>query len=172
MIFIRQEKKEDFEVIRDINSKAFGQPNEAQLVDNLRGTDNFIPELSLVAELNGKIVGHILFTRMVIESKSGKIPALSLAPVAVIPGHQNQGIGTELVKKGLEECRKLGHKIVIVVGHPNYYPRFGFYSARSRGLEAPFEVPDEAFMVLELEAGALEGVSGIIRYPKEFDEAM
>jgi len=96
--------------------------------------------------------------------------ALALATLAVRPELQNQGIGSELVRDGLERCRNLGHRIVVVVGHPKYYPRFGFSPARAQSLEAPFPVPDEAFLVLELVAGALTGVAGMVRYPPPFGE--
>ena len=89
--------------------------------------------------------------------------------MAVLPAYQHQGIGSELIGRGLRECRNLGHGVVIVVGHPDYYPRFGFSSARARGLEATFPVPDEAFMVIELIEGALNGIAGVVRYPPAFD---
>jgi predicted N-acetyltransferase YhbS len=97
------------------------------------------------------------------------LPALALAPMAVRPEFQNLGIGSRLIREGLERCRNLGHKIVIVAGHPEYYPRFGFTSSRAKGLEAPFPVPDEAFMVIELIPGALDSVSGMIVYPAPFE---
>jgi len=97
------------------------------------------------------------------------LPALALAPLAVHPEFQNQGIGSRLVGEGLARCRNLGHKIVVVVGHPEFYPRFGFTSARAKGLEAPFPVPDEAFMVTKLVPRALDGVSGMIVYPAPFE---
>lgn len=96
------------------------------------------------------------------------LPALALAPMAVRPEYQNQGIGSELVRHGLRQCRDLGHKVIVVVGHPEYYPRFGFSLARAKGLEAPFPVPDEAFLVLELVPDALEGIKGVVNYPPEF----
>ena len=117
----------------------------------------------------GRVVGHILFSPITIKSERETSPAVALAPMAVHPEFQNQGIGSKLVKEGFEQCRKLGHKIVVVVGHPDYYPRFGFASARAKGLEAPFPVPDEAFMVEELEGEALVGTVGMVEYPPEFD---
>ena len=168
MITIRPETAEDYAAIHEVNLLAFGQEVEPQLVDNLRRSPDFIPELSLVAVEAGRVVGHILFSPFVIETKDGAVPALTLAPLAVRPESQNQGIGSELARRGLEECRRLGHRIVVVVGHPNYYPRFGFSPARARGLEAPFPVPDEAFMVLELTPGALDGIAGMVRFPPAF----
>jgi len=123
-----------------------------------------------VAIKNGKVVGHILFSRINIETKVGLVPALALAPMAVHPEFQNQGVGSELLRQGLERCRNLGHSVVIVVGHPTYYPPFGFTSARRKGLEAPFPVSDEVFMVLELAPGALKNVKGMVIYPPEFEE--
>ena len=172
MITIRPETAEDYAAIREVTLLAFGQEVEARLVEGLRRLPDFIPELSLVAVRGEQVVGHILFSPMVIETDKGAIPALSLAPVSVRPECQNQGIGSELVREGLERCRSLEHEVVVVVGHPPYYPRFGFSSARAKGLEAPFEVPDEAFLVLELAPGALDGVAGVIRYPPPFNEGI
>jgi putative acetyltransferase len=171
MTTIHPETAEDYAAIREVNALAFGREVEAVLVEALRESPDFIPELSLVAVEAGRLVGHILFSPLVIETKDGPVPALTLAPLAVRPELQNQGIGSELVRDGLERCRSLGHRIVVVVGHPAYYPRFGFSPAGARGLEAPFPVPDEAFMVLELVSGALEGVAGIVKYPPPFDAA-
>ena len=169
MITIRPEAADDYAAIREVNLLAFGQENEPRLVENLHRLPEFIPELSLVAVEAGQVVGHILFSPVVIETKDGAVPALTLAPLAVRPEFQNQGIGSELVRDGLERCRSLGHRIVVVVGHPTYYPRFGFSPARARGLEAPFPVPDEAFLVLELAPGALDGIAGVVRYPPAFE---
>lgn len=170
MIVIRPEQKEDSEAIHEVNRLAFGQEDESLLVRRIRNSSLFIPELSLVASRKGQIVGHILFSMISIEGQHGNKPVLSLAPMAVAPEFQNQGIGSKLVREGLKRCRNLGHEIVIVVGHPNYYPRFGFAPARQKGLEAPFPVPDEAFMVLELAPKALAGIKGTVKYPPEFDE--
>ena len=169
MITIRPETAEDYAAIHEVNLLAFGQEIEPRLVEALRRLPDFIPELSLVAAEASQVVGHILFSPFVIETKDGTVPALTLAPLAVRPEFQNQGIGSQLVREGLEECRRLGHSIVVVVGHPEYYPRFGFSPARARGLEAPFPVPDEAFMVLELAPGALDGVAGTVRFPPPFE---
>ncbi len=168
MIAIQPEREEDYTAIHEINVLAFGRENEARLVKKIREAPDFIPELSLVAIKNGRVVGHILFSRVTIQSKTGSFLALALAPMAVHPEFQNQGIGTELVRQGLERCRNQGHKIVVVVGHPQYYPRFGFSAARAKGLEAQFPVPDEVFMVLEIVPGALRGSTGMVAYPPEF----
>ena len=170
MVTVRRERTKDYEAIHELNKLAFGGEEEALLVQRLRKSPNFIPELSLVAVKSGRVVGHILFSSIIIESQSGALPALSLAPMAVLPEFQNQGIGSELVRHGLRESKRLGHNIVIVVGHPGYYPRFGFVQARAKGLEVPFKVPDEAFMVLELIPGALDGIKGALIYPPEFND--
>ena len=169
MVEIRAEKKKDQPAIYKVNKFAFGQEDESQLVDALRESDDFIPELSLVAVKEGEVVGHILISPIAIETEMGFVRVLCLAPMAVLPEFQRQGIGDELVRQGLKECERFGHEVVVLIGHPEYYPRFGFSSARAKGLEAPFEVPDEAFMVLEIKEGALEGVSGTIKYPPAFD---
>jgi len=169
MIEIRAEKEEDRPAIYEVNKLAFGQEDESRLVDALRESNDFIYDLSLVAVKEGKIVGHILFSPIAIETEIGLVRILSLAPMAILPEFQRQGIGSELVRRGLKECQRFGHEVVVVIGHPDYYPRFGFTSARAKGLEAPFEVPDEAFLVLEIKDGALEGISGKIKYPPAFD---
>lgn len=170
MAEIRREEASDRDAVYEVNLQAFGQETEPRLVEAVRESPSFIPELSLVALEDGEVVGHILFSAMNIQTAQGDVPALALAPLAVLPAYQNRGIGSRLVEEGLAECRSLGHGIVVVVGHPGYYPRFGFVPARGRGLEAPFQVPDEAFMVLELAPGALHGVAGMIRYSPAFDE--
>ena len=170
MLLIRPEETRDHEAISQVHRSAFGQESEAKLVIELRTSKDFLPELSLVAVMDGEIVGHILFSPVVIQYGSRSVRALALAPMAVQPEFQRQGIGSQLIKKGLECCRRLRHQIVIVVGHPDYYPRFGFSSARTRGLEVPFPVPDEVFMVLELTQGTLESVAGMVRYPVAFND--
>lgn len=169
MIIIRSETLEDYIAISEVNKLAFGQENEARLVKTIRQTANFNPKLSLVAIKDKKVVGHILFSPIIIQSPKGNIPALALAPLAVCPEFQNQGIGSQLVKQGLEECQRLGH-IVIVIGHPTYYTRFGFSSATAKGLSAPFPVLDEAFMILELIPATLDGISGMVKYPPVFEQ--
>jgi len=170
MITIQPEKEEYYTAIHELNVVAFGREDEAELVNKLRRSIDFIPRLSLVALIDGKVVGHILFSPVFIRTESTILPTLALAPMAVLPEFQNRGVGSELIREGLERCRTLGHKVVIVVGHPTYYPRFGFSSARAKGLEAPFPVPDEAFMVIELVPGALNGISGMVIYPPAFGE--
>jgi putative acetyltransferase len=169
-LLVRAEREEDYSAIEALNRVAFEGDSEARLVAKLRQTDDFIPDLSLVAVQYELIVGHILFSPITIEAESSVVPALALAPMAVLPRFQNKGIGSALVRAGLEACRRLQHKIVVVVGHPEYYPRFGFVPARAHGIEAPFPVPDEAFMLLALTPSALEGVSGVVKYPPPFED--
>jgi putative acetyltransferase len=163
---IRAEITADWPAIYDVNARAFGRDNEARLVEALRASDAFIAELSLVAVDNGRVVGHILFSPIHIRTADREVPALALAPMAVLPEQQRRGVGAALIRHGLQECRQRGHQIVVVVGHPNYYPRFGFSTARARGLEAPY--PDAAFMVQELTPSALACVGGRVEYPPEF----
>jgi putative acetyltransferase len=152
-----------------VTSAAFGRELEAQLIRALRSADGFDPRLSLVAEHDGNVVGHILFSPMHIENSDRSQPALALSVLSVLPTHQRQGIGSRLVRVGLRICREAGHRIVIVVGHAEYYPRFGFVPARQHGIEAPFAVPDEAFMVHALTPNALAATVGTVRYPPAFD---
>lgn len=150
--------------IRAVNTAAFGGSDEADLVDKLRGGDHAL--ISLVAELEGSIVGHIMFSRMWINTAPGLVPAVALAPMAVLPEHRRKGIGSLLIQHGLELLRGRGERIVIVVGHPDYYPRFGFSRDKAKLLESPF--PSEAFMAMELSAGALDGIRGSVVYPLAF----
>lgn len=156
--------------ICEVITSAFCQTSEAQLVDAIRNSSNFIPELSIVAVEDGKVLGHILFSPIVIEAQGKTVPALALAPLAVTPARQREGIGSQLVQIGLSKCRELGHHIIVVLGHPHYYQRFGFQAASQFGVQSPFPVPDEAFMVLELQSGALRNITGKVRYPAYFDE--
>lgn len=169
---IRPETKKDFSKITQVNDFAFGQKNEGRLIERLRQTEKYIPELSLVAELDDEIIGHILFYPITIHSDISKFLSISLGPMAVAPVHQRKGIGSQLVIEGLEAAKKLGHRSVIVVGHPEYYPKFGFKRASQWNIKVPFEVPDDAFLAMELAEGELEGKSGTVEYPKEFNEAI
>jgi putative acetyltransferase len=170
MLTFTPETDDDIATIRSLVTAAFGRTSEADLIEAIRASPNFIPELSLVAAEDGNVLGHILFSPIVIESQGGTVPALALAPLAVTPPRQHQGIGTQLVQAGLSKCRELDHGIVVVLGEPHYYGRFGFQTASQFGIQAPFPVPEQVFMVLELKPGALINVSGIVRYPAYFDE--
>lgn len=170
MLFVLPETKNDVAAIREVITDAFGQMNEAVLVENIRKSPNFIPELSLVMKENDNVLGHILFSPILIVGEQQTTPALALAPLTVTPSRQRQGIGSQLVQAGLSKCRELGHSIVVVLGHPEYYTKFGFQTASKFGVQAPFSVPDEAFMMLELKAGALKNARGMVKYPGYFDE--
>ena len=167
---IRPEHPDDHASIEEVNRLAFGQDDEARLVAKLRLADGFDPALSLVAVRDGKVVGHILFSPIRIDTDRGDVPALALAPMAVLPDLQRRGIGSDLVRVGLEACRRAGHVIVVVLGHAEYYPRFGFTPASGFGIRPPFPVPDEAFMASALAPDGLEGVGGVVRYPPPFDD--
>ena len=168
MLAIRPETPGDVDSIRHVNEQAFGQKAEADLVEKLRGRGALT--LSLVAVRRGEVKGHIAFSPVVVESEGSSFEALALAPMAVLPAYQRQGIGRRLVRAGLEGCRNLGHEIVVVLGHPTYYPRFGFAPAGPKGIGCEFEVPEEAFMVLELREGALAGRGGVVKFQAEFKE--
>ena len=168
MITIRPEKEADFDAVRQVNTVAFGRAAEAALVDALRKAAD--PLISLVAVEDDQVVGHILFTPVTIESGDAEAPALGLAPMAVLPAYQRQGVGSQLVRAGLKECQRIGSNVVVVLGHPEYYPRFGFVPASQKGLSSEYPVPDEVFMVIELEPGALRDRHGIVKYQPEFAE--
>ena len=144
---IRLERPTDISRVRSVNLAAFGGEAEANVVDILR-TDAH-PTISLVAAVDGEIVGHILFSPVTVSSQP-ELLAMGLAPMAVIPSHQRQGIGSALVHRGIEECRRIGAAAVVVLGHPTFYPRFGFAPASTFGLRSEFDVPDDVFMVMEL----------------------
>jgi len=167
---IRPENPEDAAAIRSVNEAAFGGADEADLVEKLRFRHGFT--LSLVAICDNQVVGHILFSQVTIDSGSRRFAAVGLGPMAVLPAHQKTGIGSQLVRVGLEECRRLGYEIVVVLGHSDYYPRFGFIPAKPVGIVCEFKAPDEAWMVLELRAGALAGRSGTVKFQPEFHESV
>lgn len=164
-IHIRPETDADVQAIRFVNEAAFGRPAEADLVDALRARR--VVMASLVAEADGAIVGHILFS-LVSLSVQPRARLAGLAPMAVIPAYQRRGIGSALVRAGLRCCMDAGCAAVIVLGHPEYYPRFGFVPAAQHGLRSEYDVPDDVFMVAELEVGALTSTSGLIRYDEAF----
>jgi putative acetyltransferase len=168
MVTIREETPADAVPIAVLNRVAFGGPYEAEVVDALRAASLVIA--SLVAEEAGAILGHIMFSRLPVETEAGTaIPAVALGPMAVHPERQRQGIGTALINAGLDACRARGESLVIVLGHPTYYPRFGFSAAlAARTLRAPFS--GEAFMALELKPGILDGVCGTVHYPRAWGE--
>lgn len=167
---IRQETEADFSDVYKLNLSAFEQDTEAKLVELLRKSDAFIPSLSFVATVDNKIVGHILFTKIKIRNDKGnEYDSLALAPMAVKPELQRQGIGGQLVRYGLAKARELGHESVIVVGHEHYYPKFGFVPAGKWHIKAPFEVSANVFMGIELVKDGLKDITGTVKYPKEFE---
>jgi putative acetyltransferase len=167
---IRKENKDDIKEIYKINSLAFGQENEARLVNLLRESVTFVPELSLVATMDNKILGHILFTKIkIVNDNQNEVDSLALAPMAVKPNIQKNGIGGQLIRAGLDKARELNFKSVIVLGHKHYYPKFGFVPTSKWNIKSPFDVPTDAYMAIELIEGSLKNVYGTVEYPKEFD---
>jgi putative acetyltransferase len=161
---IRPERPSDVEAIGGVHRLAFGREAEAQLIDALRDAGEM--RVSLVAEAEGVVVGHILFSFLSIVTAGDTIPALALAPLAVLPEFQSRGIGSQLVRDGLSVCRDQRHRIVLVLGDPRYYRRFGFSAELARRLVSPFG--GDAFMALELADGALAGIEGNAIYPASF----
>ena len=166
-IVVRDERPDDRRAIRHVNQEAFGRAEEADLVDALRASNNVV--LSLVGERDDTLVGHILFSPVSVHTPSGTRPSVGLAPMAVLPAWQRKGIGALLVKTSLERLREGGHGSVVVLGHPWYYPRFGFRPAAAWNLRWEHPCPPEAFMALELHPGALKGSGGIVRFRPEFE---
>jgi putative acetyltransferase len=162
---IRAETPIDFGAVWQVNRLAFGQEAEARLVDALRAEGN--SRVSLIAESAGKVVGHIMFSDLAIITANGTVAALALAPMAVLPDFQRLGIGSTLVRRGLEACIAQGHRIVVVVGHTSFYPRFGFSATMAEPLESPYG-GGPSFMAMELAPGALNGVVGKIVYASPF----
>jgi putative acetyltransferase len=163
-IVVRREGADDISAVRVVNEAAFGRAEEADLVDRLRNEGAVLA--SFVAEQNGRVVGHILFSRTLIETADESVPSVALAPMAVSPSHQRRGIGTQLVRFGVQWLLTRGERSVLVLGHPHFYQQFGFSTDRARTLTTPF--PPDAFMALELVAGALDGLRGTVRYPAAF----
>jgi putative acetyltransferase len=153
-----------------LNRRAFGQEEEADLVDRLR--ESCAESLSLVAVSDHRVVGHILFTPARIEADDRTIEGMGLAPMAVLPKHQRRGIGSRLVKAGLSRLQDAQCPFIIVLGHTDYYPRFGFVPASRHDIRCEFDAPDEAFMILVLNQSEMEGISGVAKYRPEFAEAV
>jgi putative acetyltransferase len=170
MVTLRHETGKDYSEITRVNDLAFGRTAEGKLIKQLRKKDYFVAELSIVAEYNGKIVGHLLFTPVEIRSNLQKHQTLTLAPMAVLPEYQKKSIGKLMLIFGLQEAKDLGYRSAVVLGHPSYYPRFGFEPASKWEITSPFPAPDEAFMALELLSGGLQGISGKVVFPEEFQE--
>src|SRR4030042_11450 len=165
MAIIRREQPQDIADIREVNMRAFGQEQEASIVDKVRENCNSV--LSLVAFTDGKVVGHILFSPAVIEGQHGRLVGTGLAPIAVLPEYQRKGIGTELVQTAIARIKHGGCPYIIVIGQPEYYARFGFEKAGRFGISSEWGVPDEAFMILMLDRKAKTGITGVARYREE-----
>jgi putative acetyltransferase len=164
-IRVRPEQGGDAAAIRALTDAAFGQPDEARIVDAIRAAGH--PAISLVALDGAEIVGHILFTPVTFDPPREGVTMMGLAPMAVTPGRQRRGVGSMLVRDGLRRCAAAGIAAVVVVGHPGFYPRFGFVPGRTMGLRCEYPVPDDVFMAVELVPGALRGYAGLVRYVAE-----
>jgi len=167
MIEIRDEAPQDFPAIRNLNVLAFGNPAEALLVDKLRAANK--AAISRVAILDGRVVGHILFSPITVERAPARFRGLGLAPMSVLPEFQNRGIGSSLVRDSLEMCRQKGYDLVVVLGHLRFYPRFGFTTAKDHGLNNEYDAVDN-FMVIELKEEVLKAVTGLVKYAPEFQD--
>jgi putative acetyltransferase len=163
VIKIRQEGPDDVTAVRDLNRRAFGQDQESNIVDALR--TNGAALLSFVATLNNRVVGHIMYSPAVVD---GRVRGAALGPMAVLPEYQRQGIGTKLIEAGNQKLKETGCPFIIVVGHADYYPRFGFTPASEYGIKCEWDVPDDAFMLLVLDQTKMEDVSGLAKYRHEF----
>ncbi|MBN1255983.1 MAG: N-acetyltransferase [Deltaproteobacteria bacterium] len=168
MITIREEQPGDVQGVREVYIHAFDQPLEADLVDQLRQRSDDL--LALVAEMEDRIVGHILFSPAVIERRKQTVQGMVLAPMAVLPEYQRQGIGSQLVQAGIEALKQVECPFIILVGHPGYYPRFGFEPASHYGIRSEWAVPDDSFMVLVLDEQKRNALSGVAKYRPEFTE--
>ncbi len=164
---IRPERPADRAAIHRVHSAAFGRPDEADLVDNLRANGKLT--LSLVAVSEGEVLGHIAFSPVTIVDGERSATALGLAPVGVLPDYQSRGIGAALIRAALQECQRSGHSVVILLGHPEYYPRFGFVPGSVHGVRYAAPVPDEAFMVWGADEESLTNIAGVAHYSPEFD---
>ena len=172
-MIIRQESKNDHKEVFNVIERAFkdaefADNTEQYLVERLRASDAFIPELSLVAEIESKIVGHILLTKLKIKNGQYEFDSLALAPVSVLPEFQGKGIGSRLILEAHKKATELGFKSVVVLGHETYYPKFGYKQADHFDIKLPFDVPKENCMVIELVENGLKGVKGMVVYPNEF----
>jgi putative acetyltransferase len=162
---VRPETEADRAAVRAVNEAALETDAEADLVEGLRGSG--VSLVSLVAEADGEIIGHILFSPVWLNDDAS-LNVMGLGPMAVVPNRQRNGVGSALLRQGLICCKDLGARAVVVIGHPEYYPRFGFAPASRYSLRCEYDVPEDVFMVAELEAGALNGASGLIRYHDAF----
>lgn len=148
---LRAETEADYEAVAEVTAAAFGKQDEARLVEAIRASEEYVPELTLVAEEKGRIVGHVMFSYSLLDGSHTRL--LQLSPLSVAPDRQNRGVGSALTREALRLADERGEPLVLVLGHPNYYPRFGFRPASTLGLEAPDPSwSDEAFMAVPLSA--------------------
>ena len=168
-IIVRAETPEDVRAIDVVNLSAFQGEAEAQLVGELRGSSAFIPDLSLVAELNGRIVGHVLLSRVPLRHAGGGEEILVLGPMSVVPSQSHRGIGSELIDAAIARARPLGYRAILVAGPPEYYRRFGFSPASDWGIHCNLNIPEDALSALELKPGAL-AKGGVVEYPAAFSK--
>lgn len=172
MIKIRSEVKGDYEAITVVNDKAFKGTQESQIVKKLRVTKSFDPELSLVADNDNQIIGHILLTETTLEiSSQEKRSLLLLAPMAILPEYQKNGIGKQLILKAIEKAKKTDYPAIILLGHPEYYSRFGFKPSSLWNIKMDIDAPEEAIMILELKEKALQNIQGIVHLNPAFFES-
>jgi putative acetyltransferase len=162
LIETRREQASDIPAIRDLNKRAFAQDQEANIIDALRA--NGAARLSLVATLEDRVIGHIMYSPLEV----GPMTGAGLGPMAVLPEHQHQGVGSKLIESGNQQLREAGCPFIVVVGHADYYPRFGFRPARPLGITCEWDVPDDVFLLLMLDPGKMQGVSGMAKYRREF----
>ncbi|WP_341917182.1 N-acetyltransferase [Polaromonas sp. YR568] len=167
-MIVRAEESQDQQAVRSVNLAAFETAAESNLVDALRQQAR--PLVSLVAQDGEEVVGHIMFSPVSLEGHA-ELSLMGLAPMAVLPAHQRKGVGSALVRAGLKRCRALGVGAVVVLGHPSYYPRFGFQPSVRFGIVSEYDAPPEAFMVLELQPGYLGGASGTVKFHAAFQDA-
>lgn len=172
---IKRETNEDHERVFEVIEQAFREEelsdhNEHYLVERLRKSDAFVPELSLVAESDGCIVGHILLTEITISGNSTPHKFLALAPISVLPEYQGKGIGSKLIDEAHTIADRLGYSAIVLVGHAEYYPRFGYVKASNYGIKVPFDAPDDSVMVKPLKSDVLKNTSGVVHYDKAFFE--
>ncbi|WP_038336802.1 GNAT family N-acetyltransferase [Empedobacter falsenii] len=170
---IRKEEEKDYNQVFELIEKAFeneeySDHREQFLVERLRNSDSFVPDLSLVCEMNEMIVGYILLTKIKINHSDFFYDSLELANVGVLPNYQGNGIGGHLIEFAHKKARELGFESIILLGHPTYYPKFGYRKASDFDIQLPFDVPDENCMAIELVEDALKNINGMVEYPKEF----
>ena len=169
-VVVREEQIPDIPGVRDVNQRAFGQPQESRIVEVLR--DSCRDVLSLVAVYQQSVIGHIFFSPASIAMKDRTVTGMGLAPMAVLPEFQKKGVGATLVRTGIFSLRARGCPFIVVMGHPRYYQRFGFEKAGSHHIESEWDVPDEAFRIMILDDIAMKGVRGTVCYRPEFTEGM